>query len=119
MNKVEIYIGHERGVAVDFDGNEKRNEWVPLAIELADDEVIKGWRQTFDAQTIGGQRGGVSVHMGDTEQLVARTLSLVDAMFTEPEQKKAFKKFLKRELYGWFNEISARGPELFNAQVIE
>lgn len=100
----EVYIGHPRGVAVDFEGKTHRNEWVDFPIGL--DEEIKAIRYSVKN---GGSGGGTVVHYGHVEDLVGKSLTLVDAMFADPKQRDAFKTILKKEIYGWFDRLDQYG----------
>lgn len=108
------YVGHNRGVAVDFEGKEHRNQWVKLNLELDSDETIEklSWK-TEDAPDggVSGVEWGSNklvVGMKDIDELVKTQLTLCDALFSDKEQKEAWKSLLRNSIHNWHDTKFAR-----------
>lgn len=109
---VELFVGHKRGVATDYDGDEHRNEWVKVDLPIADDEVVKSVR-VYPKRAQSGEYvetredcNALLVNGADIDRLVAKVMELFDALFTEPKQKEAFKKLVVRRIWDWYNTKS-------------
>lgn len=107
--KVWAYVGHNRGVARDLDGNTHRNEWVELNLKLGADEVIEklSWRAPDNKENANGQKYGgwgannIIVRRQDLDDIVGQLLTFCDAMFTEKEQKDAWKHLIRSTIHKW------------------
>ena len=104
VQDVYAFIGHKRGVASDFEGNQKRNEWVKLNITLAGDEVIR--KLSYRGELIGGNN--IVLLREDQQRLMSKLYVLCDAMIADKEQKEAWKQLLKTTYYDWYDEIFNR-----------
>lgn len=102
--EVYAYIGHKRGVASDFEGNKKRNEWIKLNITLAGDEVIR--KLSYRGDEIGGNN--IVLLREDQQRLMSKLYVLCDAMIADKEQKEAWKQLLKTTYYDWYDDIFNR-----------
>lgn len=106
--KVYAYVGHDRGVAIDFEGNEKRNEWIELNLELAMDECIEklSWRTSEDSTNEVGGWGSnnIVVRKVDLDKLVGQILTYCDAMIGDKEQREAWKKLLRTTVHDWHDD---------------
>lgn len=101
---VYAYVGHNRGVAVDFEGNRKRNEWVKLNLELEQDEVIEklSWHAPDNADGNGSWgSNNIVARRQDVDALVGKTLTLCDAMIGDKEQRDAWKNLLRNTIHEW------------------
>lgn len=104
------YVGNDRGVAVDFEGTEHRNEWVKLNLELNMDEVI----EKLTWKTEGAPDGGVSgvewgtgnivVRKGDLDRLTGKLLTYCDAMMIDKSQKDAWKNLVRTTIHEWHDD---------------
>lgn len=107
---VYAYVGNNRGVAVDFEGKEHRNEWVKLNLELEIDEVIEKLSWRTDGAPDGGVSGAewgsnnIVVLGNDLDRLTGKILTLCDAMIVDKEQKDAWKKLLRTTIHEWHDE---------------
>lgn len=102
---VYAYVGHERGVAADIEGNKKRNEWIKLNLELDMDECIEklSWRTSENsAREVGGWgSNNIVVRKKDLNELMGTVLTYCDAMIGDKEQRDAWKKLLRETIYKW------------------
>lgn len=102
MSKATVYayVGNNRGVATDLEGNEKRNGWVKLNLALEQDEVIEklSWRSDDWGSN------NVVLRQSDVNALVGKVLTLCDAMIADKEQKQAWKHLVKNTIYEWHDE---------------
>lgn len=102
---VYAYVGNDRGVAVDFEGNRKRNGWIKLDLELAMDEAIEklSWRTSDDSPNEVGGWGSnnIVVRKSDIDTLVGQLLTFCDAMFSDKEQKDAWKGLIRKTIHEW------------------
>lgn len=109
-SEVYLYIGHNRGVSVDFEGNKKRNEWIKLeGIEIEPDEQIK--KIAYRGKDSNGDEFGsnsIVLFMGDMNRYVADMMTLCEAMITNEKQQEAWKKLLKDGFWDWYNDIYGR-----------
>jgi hypothetical protein len=113
-NKATLYafVGHNRGVARDFDGVEHRNEWVKTNLELGIDEVIEklSWRAPDNQENANGESYGgwgsnsVVITRKDKDDLVGQLLTYCDAMFSDKEQKEAWKHIIKSTIHNWHDD---------------
>jgi hypothetical protein len=106
---VYVYVGHNRGVAVDMDGTKKRNEWVKLPFEIQPDEVIKkiAYRGKDENGYDFGSNSAV-LFMDDMNRYVAQMMTLCEAMITTEKQQEAWKKLLRDQFWDWYNDIFSR-----------
>lgn len=109
---VYAYVGHSRGVAVDFEGNRKRNEWVKLNLELGQDECIEklSWRTSEDSVSEVGGWGSNNIvcRKADLDTLVGKLLTYCDAMLTDKEQKEAWKGLIRSTIHDWHDDKTNR-----------
>lgn len=109
-SNVYVYIGHNRGVAVDFEGNHKRNEWVQLqGIVLQPSEQIK--KVAYRGKDKDGAEFGsnsIVLFMDDMNRYVADMMILCEAMITNDKQQEAWKKLLRDKFWDWYNDIFNR-----------
>lgn len=115
---VYAYVGHNRGVAVDFEGNRKRNEWVKLNLELDIDEVVEKLSWVAPDNSDGkGSWGSNNVVMRrqDIDALVGRTLTLCDAMIGDKEQRDAWKSLLRSSIHQWHDDKFNR----YNLEILD
>lgn len=103
-NTVYIYVGHERGVATDFAGNKKRNGWIKTDIELGPEEVIE--KITYLGEMTGGNN--MVARRSDMNDLIREVMTLCDAMIGDKEQRDAWKRMLKKNIYDWHDSKMAR-----------
>lgn len=94
---VYAYVGHNRGVVVDFEGNKKRNGWVKLNLELDQEECIE--KLSWTNGTWGSNN--IVIRRDDMNQLVGQLLTLADAMIGDKEQRDAWKNLLRRTIHDW------------------
>jgi hypothetical protein len=108
-SEVYVFIGHNRGVAVDFEGNKKRNGWYKTNIVLAPDEQIKklAFRGTDKDGHAFGSNSIVPLK-AEMNRYVAEMMTFCDAMISDPAQKEAWKKLLRDGFWKWHDEISER-----------
>ena len=93
----KAFVGHHRGVAVDFDGNKKRNEWIDLGLDLAFEEELKAI--CFESENVGSGYMPV-IGSSHVDNLVARVLHVLDAANTN----EALKDLVKEKIWAWFDE---------------
>lgn len=108
---VYAYVGNNRGVATDIEGNKKRNEWIKLNLELEQDEVIEklSWVAPDNADGKGSWgSNNIVVRRGDVDTLVGKTLTLCDAMIGDKEQRDAWKSLLRSTIHEWHDAKFAR-----------
>lgn len=98
---VYAYVGNNRGVATDFEGNKKRNGWVKLNLTLDQDECIE--KLTWDAPNATAPWGSnnIVIRRDDMNQLVGQLLTFADAMIGDKEQRDAWKNLLRRTVHEW------------------
>lgn len=104
---VYAYVGHNRGVAVDLEGNKKRNEWVKLNLELDMEECIEklSWRAPDNADGRGSWgSNNIVIRRQDLDTLVGKILTLCDAMIGEQSQREAWKSILRTTIHEWHDE---------------
>lgn len=94
---VYAYVGNNRGVATDFEGNKKRNGWVKLNIELDQEECIEKLSWTND----DWGSNNIVIRRDDMNMLVGQLLTLADAMIGDKEQRDAWKNLLRRTIHDW------------------
>jgi len=99
---VYAFVGHNRGVATDMTGERKRNEWIKLNIDLAEDEVI---RKLSYRHPDGGGGNNIVLLREDQQRLMSKLYVLCDAMMADKEQKEAWKQLLKTAYYEWYDAI--------------
>jgi hypothetical protein len=106
---VYVYVGHNRGVAVDVEGNKKRNEWVKLDLEVKPDEVIRkiAYRGKDEQGADFGSNSAV-LFMDDMNRHIADLMTLCEAMITNEKQQEAWKKLLRDGFWDWYNDIFHR-----------
>lgn len=106
---VYVYVGHNRGVAVDFDGKKKRNEWIKLDLKIAPDETIKkiSYRGK-DPEGLNFGSNSAVLFMEDMNRHVADMMVLCEAMMTNEKQQDAWKKLLRDMFWDWYNDIFTR-----------
>lgn len=112
---VYAYIGHNRGVAVDSEGNRKRNKWIELNLELDMEETIEklAWRSSDDKTSEKGTYGGwgsnvPTIRNQDLDKLTGTVLTLCDAMIGDKEQRNAWKSILRKTIHEWYDEKNNR-----------
>lgn len=108
-SNVWVYVGHNRGVAVDFEGNVKRNGWYKTNITLAPDEQIKKIAmrgRDKEGDTFGSN--SIVPLKDEMNRYVANMMTLCEAMISDEKQREAWKKLLKDGFWTWHDEISAR-----------
>lgn len=106
---VWVFIGHNRGVAVDFEGNVKRNGWYKTDIVLAPDEQIKKIAMRGidkDGNNFGSNN--IVPLKDEMNRYVASMMTLCEAMISNDKQREAWKKLLREGFWNWHDEISAR-----------
>lgn len=105
---VYAYVGNDRGVAVDFEGNRKRNEWVKLNLELGMDECIEklSWRTSEDSanETGGWGSNNIVLRRKDLDELVGTLLTFCDAMQGDKEQRDAWKHLIRSSIHKWHDD---------------
>lgn len=84
--------------------NTNRFEWVKLDIKLKEDEVIE--KIAYRGEKKGGNN--ITFRREDMNRLTARLMNLCEALFTDKEQKEAWKKLLKTAVYEVHDEKFSR-----------
>lgn len=82
-----------------------------IPIEPKDPKQRKAeWAQAFE------DGAAVAIDFSHAEELVGRLLTIIDATYTDPEQRRAQKRIVKSEVYDWMHDHYAyQHPDKYDA----
>lgn len=110
ISDVYVFVGHNRDVATDVEGNQHRNEWIKITdLEIGPEESIK--KIAYRGQSADGMEWGsnnVVLRMDDMNRYVASMMIFCEAMITNERQQEAWKKILRDNFWDWYNDIFYR-----------